>query len=106
MLSLWFSLDTDDNDEDGDESGFPELLEAAKKEDEVKKAERIKIGKTVVAGGDAVESAGAAKADEKAEEGTAVGPLSMGAVDEEDALVSAMQSASISGSRISDMPTP
>jgi phosphotransacetylase len=51
-------------------------------------------------------SAVTADREEDAEKAVAMGSLSMDAVVDEDALVSAMQSASISGSRISDMPTP
>jgi hypothetical protein len=97
----------DDNDEDGDEDGFAEALEAYEEEKKEKKSEpipsEVKIGSTAVK---SAVSAVTADREEDAEKAVIMGSLSMDAVVDEDALVSAMQSASISGSRISDMPTP
>jgi hypothetical protein len=97
----------DDNDEDGDEDGFAEALESYEEEKKAKKSEpvpnEVKIGSTAVK---SAVSAVTADREEDAEKAVAMGSLSMDAVVDEDALVSAMQSASISGSRISDMPTP
>jgi hypothetical protein len=97
----------DDNDEDGDEDGFAEALEAYEKEKKTKKSEpvsnKVKIGSTAMKS--AVSAVTAGK-EEDVEKAVIVGSLSMDAVVDEDSLVSAMQSASISGSMISDMPTP
>lgn len=117
---LFCSLDMDDNDEDGDEDGFSEALEAYEKEKKTKKSEPLatvkKADTTAMKADDsagvpvpvsAVSAVAASKAEEEdAKKAVTMGSLSMDAVEDEDALVSAMQSASISGSRISDMPTP
>lgn len=86
----------DENDEDGDEDGFAEVLEAYEEE---KKAKKSASHSKDVKGGVAVMTISSGDT-------ATVGSLSMDAVADEDLLVSAMQSASISGSRISDMPTP
>ena len=120
----------EDNDEDGEEDMFEDALQAAEKEDRKRslaakeEAAAASLAKLIGAPLSALPvtapaspakpsaatatAAGAAGVDVKAET-----PLSLKSVDDkdetdtaEDDLVDAMQSTTISGSSISDMPTP
>ena len=121
----------EDNDEDGEEDMFEDALQAAEKEDRKRslaakeEAAAASLAKLIGAplsalpvtapaspakptAATATTAAGAVGVDVKAET-----PLSLKSVDNkdktdtaEDDLVDAMQSTTISGSSISDMPTP
>jgi hypothetical protein len=124
----------EDNDEDGEEDMFEDALQAAEKEDKKrslaakKEAAAASLAKLIGAPLSALPvTAPASPAKPTAATATAAGaagaatgvdvkaetPLSLKSVDDkedtdtaEDDLVDAMQSTTISGSSISDMPTP
>lgn len=126
LMSL-STAEMEENDEDGEEDMFEDALQAAEKDDKKRSAaakeeaaaaslEKL-IGaplgsiQPVVAA--VVEAAAAAPAVTTAVDVKPENKLSLSAVEDngetdtaEDDLVCAMQSTSISGSSISDMPTP
>ena len=112
----------EDNDEDGDEDGFEEALETAEKQNKAKAQDKKAATATPTPAHEEVQSSAHPPLPPVTAEGdkvTSAASSSMAPVplegaeqeqvlslSSEDDLVSAMQSASISGSRISDMPTP
>lgn len=126
FLMLHFTAEMEENDEDGEEDMFEDAIQAAEKEDKKRSAaakeeaaaaslEKL-IGAplsvqpvaaaVVEAAAPAVTTAVDVKSENKLSL-TAVEDKGEGETDTtEDDLVCAMQSTSISGSSISDMPTP
>lgn len=97
----------EDNDEDGDEDGFEDALEAGEREEKEGKKESLAF----VPDGDIAVSAqlstyNSEETEEKSEVEITAEGHGPGEGSGEDDLVSAMQSTSISGSHISEMPTP
>ena len=93
----------EDNDEDGDEDGFEDALEAGEREEKEEKEESLAF---VPDGDIAVSAQLSTYNSEETEEKSEVEITAEGQGPGEDDLVSAMQSTSISGSHISEMPTP
>ena len=108
-------LDMEDNDEDGDEDGFEDALEAGEREAKEDKDDLSISMESVALVADGNIAVGAQLSSYNSEETEVKSEVEIETKAEgqgereeegEDDLVSAMQSTSISGSHISEMPTP